>query len=72
MSAAIICAARESRMDLRREAPVRIRSAGIGLVRCLSLPEFGLSDASACRYAACPLPVRCLSLPVFDNSLRFL
>jgi hypothetical protein len=34
-------------MDLRREAPVRIRSAGIGLVRCLSLP-------------------------VFDNSLRFL
>ena len=59
-------------MDLRREAPVRIRSAGIGLVSCLSLPVLGLSDASACRYAACPLPVHCLSLQVFDNSLRFL
>ena len=66
-------------MDLRREAPVRIRSAGIGLVSCLSLPVLGLSAASACRYLACLMPqpagmqpVRCLSLPVFDNSLRFL
>ena len=68
MSAAIICAAGKAAWI----SAGRLRSV-------FGLPVLGLSAASACRYLACLMPqpagmqpVRCLSLPVFDNSLRFL